>query len=90
MCDGCVCVPVRVWGMLSEGKVYIEVLEAGDIMNEDVYTELIEDRFEAWLGSSRYLVQDFEKCLRGDGPLLALEQLGVEIGRGLPQVFPRF
>ena len=27
-------IPVRVWGMLAEGKVYIHVLEEGEAMNE--------------------------------------------------------
>ena len=82
--------PVRVWGMLSEGHLYIHVLEAGEVMNEMVYTELIEDHFERWLGSSRYLVQDFERCLRTDGPLLALEQVGVTLVEGYPRVSQDF
>lgn len=77
--------PVRVWGLLSEGHLYVHVLEAGDVMNEDLYTELVEDHFEGWLGSSRYLVQDFERCLRTGGPLLALEQLDCTLVEGYPR-----
>ena len=73
---------MRGWGLLSEGRLYIHMLEAGDVMNEDLYTELIEDYFEKWLCSSRYLVQDFERCLRTAGPMLALEQLGVVLVEG--------
>ena len=77
--------PVRVWGMLVWGHLYIHVLEAGEVMNEDVYTELIEDKFEGWLDGSSYLVQDFERCLRCPKPLHALEQLNVELVEGYPR-----
>jgi len=77
--------PVRVWGLLAEGRVYIHVLEAGEVMNEDLYTELVEDKFEGWLGSCRFLVQDFERCLRCPGPLHALKQLGIELVADYPR-----
>ena len=54
-------------------------------MNETLYVELIEDKFEGWLGSCRYLVSDFEKCLRATGPLKALAQIGVELVEGYPR-----
>lgn len=78
-------IPVRVWGVLSQGVLSIEVLEAGEVMNQDIYAELIEDKFEGWLRGSSYLVQDFERCLRSPGPLLALSQLGVELVEGYPK-----
>jgi hypothetical protein len=81
---------VRVWGLLSEGHLYLHVVEAGEVMNEEVYTELVEDHFSKWLGSSRYLVQDFERCLRTGGPLLALEQLGVALVEDYPRVSQDF
>ena len=82
--------PVRVWGMMAEGRLHIHVLEAGEVMNEDLYADLIEEKFEGWLGSSTLLVQDFERCLRTEGPLLALEQLGVELVEGYPRVSQDF
>ena len=77
--------PVRVWGMLEGGHLYIHVLDAGDVMNEDLYTELIEDKFPGWTGGCNFLVQDFERCLRTAGPLDALEQLDLELVEGYPR-----
>jgi hypothetical protein len=77
--------PVRVWGLLAEGRLHIHVLEAGEVLNEDLYTELIDDKFEGWLGGCRYLVQDFERALRCAGPLHALKALQVELVQGYPR-----
>jgi hypothetical protein len=76
---------MRVWGMLVWGHLHLHVLEAGEVINEDVYAELIEDKFEEWLGGSRYLVQDFDRCLRCPGPLRALEKMKVELVEGYPR-----
>ena len=35
-------------------------------MDQHVYAELIEDKFEDWCGNCEYLVCDHEKCLRSD------------------------
>jgi hypothetical protein len=78
-------VPVRVWGVLSIGALNVEILAKGEVMNQDLYAELIEDKFEGWLKGSSYLVQDFERCLRSPGPLLALRQLGVDLVDGYPK-----
>ena len=40
---------------------------------------------DAWLGSCRYLVQDFERCLRCQEPLIALEEIGVELVENYPR-----
>ena len=77
--------PVRVWGVLAEGSLYIHVLEEGEVMDQTLYEELIEDRFEHWLGSCTYLVSDFERCLRSDGPLSALKKLQVTLVEGYPR-----
>ena len=77
--------PVRVWGVLAEGTLYIHVLEEGEVMDQTLYEELIEDRFEHWLGSCTYLVSDFERCLRSDGPLSALKKLQVTLVEGYPR-----
>jgi len=77
--------PVRVWSMLAEGILHIHVLEKGEVMNQILYEELIEEKFEGWLGYCRLLVQDFEACLRSDGPMLALGRLGVNLVEGYPR-----
>ena len=78
-------IPVRVWGVLAQGTLYVDILEQGEVMNQDLHAELIEDKFEGWLGGSSFLVQDFERCLRSEGPLHALAQLGVELVEGYPK-----
>jgi len=78
-------IPVRVWGMLAEGTLYIHILEEGEVMNNELYEELIEDKFEQWMGCCRYLVQDFERCLRSKGALSALEKVGLQLVDGYPR-----
>ena len=82
--------PARVWGKLAGGTLYIHVLEEGEVMNEEVYVELIEEKFESWFGCCNYLVQDFERALRCEGSLLALEQIGLELVAGYPRVSQDF
>jgi len=74
-----------VWGVLAQGALYIHVLDEGEVMNQDLYTESIEDKFENWLSGSNYLVQDFEACLRSAGPLHAFSQIGIELVPGYPK-----
>ena len=71
--------PVRVWGMLANGKLNITVLDEGDVMNNDLYSELIDEKFSDWLRGCEYLVQDFEACLRSEGALAAFKRVGVEL-----------
>ena len=78
-------IPVRVWGMLAMGILHIEILEPGEVMNQDVYAELVEDKFEAWAGNCEHLVCDFERCLRTD---LALHQLS-KVDLKLVDSYPR-
>ena len=42
-------IPVKVWGVLAEGKLSIHVLEPGENMNQYLYAELITEKFEKWL-----------------------------------------
>ena len=39
-------IPVKVWGMLAHGLLFIEILDQGVNMDIPTYTELIEDKFE--------------------------------------------
>ena len=78
-------IPVRVWGMLAEGTLYIHILDEGEAMNNELYEELVEDKFEQWMGCCRYLVQDFERCLRSEGPMNAFAKMGIELVDGYPR-----
>ena len=76
--------PVRVWGMLSEGKLSIEVLEQGEVMNNELYSTLVDEKFPEWLGACEHLVQDFEACLRSKEALEAFDRVGVKLVPGYP------
>ena len=83
-------VPVKVWGMLADGKLHIEVLEEGEAMDKVLYTELIEDKFADWCGSCEYLVCDYEKCLRSEEALEALAKVGLKLVENYPKVSQDF
>jgi len=77
--------PVRIWGLLAEGVLHIYVLDAGEVMNQDLYAQLIEEYFPRWMGSASYLVQDFEPCLRAGESIAAMESIGVELVEDYPR-----
>lgn len=77
--------PVRIWGMLANGKLNVTVLDEGDVMNNDLYSDLIDEKFPDWLGGCEYLVQDFEACLRSEGALAAFRRVGVELVADYPR-----
>ena len=77
--------PVRVWGMLAMGILHIHILEEGEVMNQDVYAELVEDKFEEWAGNCEHLVSDFERCLRTDLSLHQLSKANLKLVEGYPR-----
>ena len=76
--------PVRVWGMVACGRIHIEILDEGEAMNTTLYVELIEDKFESWMGNCEHLVCDFEGCIRGAPAVAALEKIGLPLVEGYP------
>ena len=76
---------VRIWGMLANGRLHIHVLDAGDVMNESLYIELVDDLFQEWAGGCSYLVQDFERCLRTESAKAAIGRAGLELVEGYPR-----
>ena len=83
-------IPVKVWGMLACGGLYIHVVDAGENMNKESYIELIEDKFENWMGNCEHLVCDFERFLRSDEALYALDKIGLKLVEGYPKVSQDF
>ena len=82
--------PVRVWGMLADGVLNIVILEDGDVMNHEIYADLIDDKFEDWMGSCTLLVQDFERSLRSQPALVAFQRVGIELVENYPKVSQDF
>ena len=83
-------IPVKVWGMLASGGLYIHVLEENENMNQHLYAELVEDKFEEWRGNCEYLVCDYERCLRCDLALHALSKTGLKLVDPYPKVSQDF
>ena len=77
--------PIRIWGMLACGVLHIHVLDKKEIMNTELYCELIEDCFEDWMGNCTWLVCDFERCLRSAAAVAELERTGLQLVDGYPR-----
>ena len=82
--------PVRVWGMLACGGLHIHILEEGEVMEQNLYGELVEEKFENWCGNCVYLVCDYERCLRSDLALHALSKTPLKLVDPYPKVSQDF
>ena len=82
--------PVRVWGMLASGGLHIHILDEGEAMDQHIYAELVEDKFEDWSLGCDYLVCDYEKCLRCDMALHALSKTNLQLVDPYPKVSQDF
>ena len=74
--------PVRVWGLLIGGMLFICVLTEGDCMNRWWYEWIITHHFPRWMKkawganhSGGYLVQDGEKALWTPEPRAAMQEV---------------
>ena len=77
--------PIKVWGMLSLGRMFVYVLEQGENANQDIYSEIIEEHFDEWLQGCTKLVCDFERCLRMTTSIEELDRIGVKLIPGYPR-----
>ena len=77
--------PVKVWGVLAHGHLSIHILEEGENMNQDVYSDLIEEHFDTWLLGCDKLVCDFESCLRTAKSIQELRRIKVDLVEGYPR-----
>ena len=82
--------PVKVWGMLASGGLRIHILDEGENMNQDIYAELVEDKFDEWAAGCEYLVCDYERCLRCDLALHALSKTGLPLADPYPKASQDF
>ena len=83
-------IPVRVWGMLACGGLNIHVLDEGETMTQEVYAELVEDKFDDWCGNCEYLVCDYERCLRSSVAQHALSKTSLKLVEDYPKVSQDF
>ena len=71
--------------MLACGRLRIHILDEDEVMNQTLFAELVEDKFEHWAGNCCYLVEDFERCLRTDLSVAAIRKAGLELVEGYPR-----
>ena len=76
--------PCRVWGVLAHGVLYIHILEPGEVLNGQLYAEIIDDYFGKWCKDCEYLICDYEACLRSEEALVALEEAGLTLVEDYP------
>ena len=84
--------PVRVWGLLANGMLFVHVFPEGTVMNRWEYEWLLNHRFPPWLRkafgpkrSTVHLVQDHEKALWCDEPLAAMDANDIHLLRNYPK-----
>ena len=86
-------VPVRVWGLLVAGVLFITVLPAGERMNGTVYARVIKTFFQNWLEQALgrktrlgvFLVQDHERALWRDAPREEMKRAGLKLLERFPK-----
>ena len=76
--------------MLACGVLHVHILDEGDSMDKTLYVELVEDKFDDWKGNCEHLVCDFEKCLRSDEALRALQKVDLKLVEGYPKASQDF
>ena len=85
--------PVKVWGLLVAGVIFIWVLHEGTSMNGEIYAWLIEHKFKTWLrkglgrkfSKGAFLVQDHERALWRPEPRQAMKDNGITLLEKYPK-----
>ena len=65
-----------MWGLFAQGFV---VLEPGDVMNIELYCDLVEEEWPDLLGECDLLVADYEPVLRSKDALASFQKIGVKM-----------
>ena len=84
--------PVRVWGLLANGVLFITILPEGNVMNRWWCEWVVERRFDEWLGTAFgrnrlevFVVQDHERALWTPEPRAAMPRLGIRLLENFPK-----
>ena len=82
--------PVRVWGLLVAGYLFITVLPSGETMNQWWYAHIIRMKFATWVekalgGKGAFLLQDHEKALWTDESRKAMAEVGLQLLENFPK-----
>ena len=90
--------PVRIWGLLLAGILFIHVLPQGVCMSGQIYAALIRAKFGEWLRRALrkkaqdgvYLVQDHERALWKAEPRRAMREQSLKLLENFPKYSPDF
>ena len=77
--------PVRVWGLLTIGKLNITILPKGERVNRWWYAWIVQRYFPQWLDGCNQIIQDYEACLRCTEPLDEFRKLNVQVVKDYPK-----
>ena len=84
--------PVRVWGVLTNGMLFITVLKEGVVMNRWEYDKVVRAKFPVWIQEAYgvqkrgvSLVQDHERCLWTKEAREAIESINVHLLENYPK-----
>ena len=86
--QGC---PVRIWGLLLAGALFIYVLPEGEVMNRWWYEWIIAHKFPVWIRKAYgvkkpvFLVQDHERCLWTQEPRQAMQEASITLLQNYPK-----
>ena len=78
-------VPVRIWGLLTKGRLHVAVLPAKQAMNRWWYAWIVKRYFPQWLDGCDKVIQDYERCLRCAEPMEEMRKLSVEVLSDYPK-----
>ncbi len=84
-------IPVRVWGLLVAGALFVTILPKGEAMNRGRYAWIIENRFPQWLRKAlgrnhgAFLLQDHERALWAEEPRAAMHEQGISLLENFPK-----
>ena len=82
--------PVRIWGLLAAGMLFVYVLPEGESMNRWRYAWIVNTMFPRWLQKAFghqdvFLVQDHERCLWCEEPREAMREQGITLLEDFPK-----
>ena len=82
--------PVRIWGLLVGGMLFVYVLPAGNVMNRWWYSWLVSKKFPEWMMKAmghgkKFLVQDHERCLWAAESRVAMREQKISLLENFPK-----
>ena len=83
-------IPVRLWGVLADGVLHVTILPQGWTFDAEIFSDIVDEHFEEWVGTCDKLVADYEGFLRSPEALQAYERIGISLVDDYPKVSQDF